>query len=91
VPRRIKTTKQFEKDVRRLKRSGYHNLQELRIAMEIIAKEGVLPVKYEDHPLKGWEGRRDCHIKHDWILIYSLDDEFVTFIRTGTHADLGLD
>jgi mRNA interferase YafQ len=38
--------------------------------------------------LKGeWEGFRDCHVRADWMLIYSLDDETVYLTRTGTHSN----
>ena len=35
-------------------------------------------------------GNRDCHIEPDWILIYQIDRDMqeITFVRTGSHADL---
>ena len=35
-------------------------------------------------------GHRDCHIEPDWILIYQIDRDMqeITFVRTGSHADL---
>ena len=44
-----------------------------------------------DQALKGeFQDFRECHIKPDWILIYSIDgDELeLMLFRTGTHSDL---
>jgi mRNA interferase YafQ len=34
------------------------------------------------------EGRFECHIKPDWLLIYQATPDEITLIRTGTHRDL---
>jgi len=48
-----------------------------------------LPAKCEDHPLSGkWNGRRDCHIESDWILIYFVRKDDLILERTGSHSDL---
>lgn len=33
-------------------------------------------------------GHRDCHVRGDWVLIYRIEGNTITFERTGTHADL---
>lgn len=38
--------------------------------------------------LGNWQGRRECHIEADWLLIYKPESERVIFERTGSHADL---
>lgn len=49
----------------------------------------VLPQKLRDHSLTGnYQGRRECHIEFDWLLIYKLDGDRIIFERTGSHADL---
>ena len=49
-----------------------------------------LPAKYRDHPLHGqWEGSRDCHIRPDLVLIYTLEgDDVLRLERLGSHAEL---
>jgi len=44
-----------------------------------------------DHPLHGkHQGKRECHIEPDWLLIYRIDKDNrrIIFYRTGSHADL---
>lgn len=48
-----------------------------------------LPGNYRNHALKGeWAGYRECHIDHDWLLIYRIVDDNLYVERTGTHEDL---
>jgi mRNA interferase YafQ len=91
VLRRIKTTNQFEKDVRKLSRRGRYELGKLHRAMSLLEETGQLPEQYGDHKMHGQGALRNCHIEHDWVLLYMMDEQYVTFVRTGTHADLGLD
>lgn len=88
--RNILYSKQFKKDVKRIAKRGF-NLEELKNVIRMLQQGEKLDVKYKNHPLTGeFEGTFDCHIKPDWILIYSLDDVnlILTCIRTGTHSDL---
>ncbi len=51
--------------------------------------EEKLESKYRDHKLDGnYEGRRECHIESDWLLIYKLKIDAIISERTGTHSDL---
>ena len=81
-------TRQFEKDVKRMKRRG-KNLEKLKIAIRsLVAEESLDPI-HRDHKLIGnWFGRRECHIESDWILIYKTELDHLVFERTGTHSDL---
>ena len=49
-----------------------------------------LPARYRDHPLHGeWEGSRDCHIRPDLVLVYTLEGEDLLILeRLGSHAEL---
>lgn len=81
-------TKVFKKDYKRCQKRGL-KLSQLDDAMMKIMREEPLPIELKDHQLKGnWSGSRECHIEPDWLLIYTLDDESVTFERTGSHSDL---
>jgi mRNA interferase YafQ len=47
-----------------------------------LANEELLEPRFRDHKLSGdWKDFRECHIGPDWA------DE-ITFVRTGSHADL---
>jgi mRNA interferase YafQ len=81
-------TRQFERDLKRMKKRN-KNMEKLKILLRsIISEEKIDPI-HKDHKLAGnWLGRRECHIESDWRLIYKTDDDRVIFERTGTHADL---
>lgn len=88
--RKIVTSNRFKKDLE-IARKRNLNLLELEKVVVKLARDEKLPAYYKDHPLIGeWVGFRECHIKPDWLLIYSIDDtELELFlIRTGTHSDL---
>lgn len=62
---------------------------ELRVTMERIAAGLPLEPKHRDHPLGGkWQGCRDCHVRGDLVLIYSLTPELAVFHRVGSHSEL---
>jgi len=86
--RRISQRKQFRSDLKRQKRRG-KDIGELIAAVELLAEDGALPAAYGSHRLSSaWRGVWECHIEPDWLLIYSVTDEEVFLIRTGTHAEL---
>ena len=61
----------------------------LRPVVERLVNGDPLPAKLADHPLGGeWKGCRDCHIKPDLVLIYSLTESELTLIRLGSHSEL---
>ena len=86
----FKTTKQFEGDYRLMVRRG-KDIQKLKTIMRQLVNQQTLERKYHDHALRGnLRDHRDCHIEPDWILMYRIDRELqeITFVRSGTHADL---
>jgi mRNA interferase YafQ len=83
-------TRQFERDLKRLGRGG-RDLSELKVVMVSVLAGERLGIKFKDHKLTGaWQGRRECHIRPDWLLIYKIDlgQNLIIFERTGSHADL---
>lgn len=81
-------TRQFEKDVKRVQRRGKNSLKMKIVVQALIAEEGLDPI-HRDHKLIGnWQGRRECHIESDWLLIYIIVEDQIVFERTGTHSDL---
>lgn len=85
---RLKTTSRFEKDYRKAVKSG-RDMGRLKRTMAWIANEEPLPLELHDHKLIGnFEGRRECHLAGDWLLIYKIADDTVIFERTGSHSEL---
>ena len=86
----IKTTKQFDKEVKLCIKRGY-DISKLKEAMRILSETGTLPSKYRPHKLSGnYDNCWECHLKGDWLLIWLQNDNELTllFINTGTHSDL---
>lgn len=81
-------TRQFERDIKRMKKRG-KNLDKLKTIIRSIVAIEPLDDIHRDHKLIGnWKGRRECHIESDWLLIYSIESDHAVFERTGTHSDL---
>lgn len=81
-------TNQFKKDLKLSEKRG-KDLVKIKAVMFDIICENPLPAKNEDHELNGkHKDYRECHIEPDWLLIYKLTKNEVTFARTGTHSDL---
>ncbi len=81
-------TRQFERDLKRMRKRGKDTRKLKTVMQTLIAGEALAP-RYRDHPLIGnYKGRRECHIESDCLLIYKLDNDTIIFERTGTHTDL---
>jgi len=64
----VRRTTQFKKDYKRAIKRGLP-IAKLDNAIEILAKDGFLPLEYNDHPLVGdKKGLRECHIEPDGCL-----------------------
>ena len=81
-------TKQLSKDIKGIEKRG-KNLGKLKIIIRsLLAGEQPDPI-HRDHKLTGnYQGRRECHIEADWLLIYKVSGNRIIFERTGTHSDL---
>ncbi len=82
-------TRQFERDVRRIRKRG-KDLDKLKAILSALVAEKPLESRHRDHLLRGnYRDRRECHIEPDWLLVYKLEGETdIIFERTGTHSDL---
>ena len=81
-------TKQFEKDIKRITKRR-KDLDKLKIIVRTLLEGKKPDPLHHDHKLIGkFQGRRECHIEADWLLVYKVDHEKVIFERTGTHSDL---
>lgn len=87
--REIVQTSRFKSDLKKLARSGRHDIDELLTVIEMLAGDKPLLEKYHDHPLSGeCLGHRDCHIRPDWLLIYRLEPGRLILVRSGSHSEL---
>ncbi len=87
---RIVTSNKFLKDLKVAKSRGL-DLSLLEEVVNKLANREKLEPKYHDHALSGkYSDFRECHVKPDWLLIYSIDDEELELFlfRNGTHSDL---
>ena len=87
---KVETTSQYRREYKLAKKRGLP-MHELDDAVEILKSGRPLPPKYLDHPLQGkFKGTHECHIRGNWLLVYSIDDQKVTLLlmRTGTHSDI---
>lgn len=81
-------TRQFERDLKKIRKRG-KNPEKLKIIVRSLLAEEKLDPIHRDHKLIGnWQGRRECHIESDWLLIYKYEADHLIFERTGTHSDL---
>ena len=86
---KIVLSNRFKKDLKIAEKRGL-DLSELEKVVVLLAKSVPLPEHYRDHALVGdYADFRECHIKPDWLLIYSKDDEELELFlfRTGSHSD----
>jgi len=85
---KLRTTNRFEKDYKKAIKSN-KEMAKLKQVMKMIVSEQELPKTLRDHKLIGnYQGRRECHITGDWLLIYKLEKDYVIFERTGSHSEL---
>lgn len=86
--RQIVPSSHFKRDLKRLHKKGYE-LALLTSIVDVLAT-GVHPsIQNRPHKLKGeYAGYWECHIEHDWLLIYGIEKEAVLLVRTGSHPDL---
>lgn len=86
----LKTTNQFEKDLKRCIKRGFP-INKLKEVVTLLVNNGTLPSVYKPHKLVGnRKGEWECHIQPDWLLIWQQNDDELTLLlmNTGTHSDL---
>ena len=86
--RPLRATGQFERDVKRLKKRGL-DLALLWQVVAVLQCGDRLEPRHRPHRLSGaWREFWECHIRPDWLLIWSDSDDAIVLVRTGSHADL---
>lgn len=86
-----KSTSQFKKDLKRFRHDA-GLLSDLNAVLRLLETDAPLDPKYRDHALvNDPEGRRDCHVNPDVVLIYrKIDGELhvLKLFRLGSHSEL---
>ena len=89
--RRIKSTKQYDKDFRKAHKQG-KDLDLVDWIIDQLANDIPLPEKHRDHALKGeWRGYRECHVTPDFLLVYEKTDKselILVLVRLASHSEL---
>ena len=86
--RQPRFTRAFKQDRKRAAKRG-KDLEKLDTVVRRLIGGELLEPRYRDHRLAGeWRDHREGHVEPDWLLIYRVEGEAITFVRTGTHADL---
>jgi mRNA interferase YafQ len=82
------TTHKFDRGAKRMVRRG-KNWSKMETVVDLLLHERPLDLRCHDHKLSGeLEGRRECHIEPNWLLVYIPTSTHLILERTGTHSDL---
>jgi len=89
----LQQTGSFKKDLKVIKKRSLKDFELLRTFLLDLKQKGAFRIdnRYKAHKLSGkfskyWE----CHVKNDLLIIWlqSEDQNTITLVRTGSHADL---
>lgn len=83
-------TNSCKKDIKKASKQG-KNINLLFEVVDRLSEGEILEPKYKDHKLSGdYEGKRECHIEPDFLLIYEIcEEEIVLYlVRVGSHSEL---
>jgi mRNA interferase YafQ len=86
----VSYTRKFEKSLKLCKKRGL-DIDLAKSVITLLAKSGKLPPEYKPLKLSGnYTGLWECHIKSDWLLIWSQNDTELLLLMTdtGSHSDL---
>jgi len=86
----VRITHQCKKDIKKASKQG-KNIDLLFEVVDRLSDGEILEPKYRDHKLSGqYEGKRECHIEPDFLLIYEIFEKEIVLdlVRVGSHSDL---
>jgi len=88
----IRVEKAFKKDIARDKKSGQYSQEDFELLKTMIAdlqNEVEIDEKFKRHPLKGtMKSFESIHLKGDWLLIFKVDEEFLSLLMLGKHTQV---
>lgn len=83
-------TNSCKKDIKKASKQG-KNIDLLFDIVDQLSDGKKLDPKYKDHKLSGeYEGKRECHIEPDFLLIYQINEKEIILylVRVGGHSEL---
>jgi mRNA interferase YafQ len=81
-------TKRFAKDLKKMMKLRKIPKKIKRI-IKTLVNEKYPDAKHENYKLIGsYKGRRECHFKPGWLLIYKIIGSEIIFERTGKYSDI---
>ncbi len=86
----IRITNSCKRDIKKAEKQG-KNINLLFEVVDLLSEGKTLEPKFKDHKLVGqYEGKRECHIEPDFLLIYEIKlCEIVLYlVRVGSHSEL---
>jgi mRNA interferase YafQ len=88
----IRVEKAFKKDIARDKKRGRYSQEDFELLKTMITNlqnEQEIDEKFKRHPLKGtMKGFESIHLKGDWLLIFKVDEEFLSLVMLGKHTQV---
>jgi mRNA interferase YafQ len=85
---RLFKSNQFKRSFKKLQLSDSEDQAFIDVAYKLLNSID-LEEKYRDHFLKGeYSGYKECHIKPDLLLIYTIEEDILKFVDVGTHSEL---
>ena len=88
----IRIEKAFKKDIARDKKSGLYNEEDFELLKTMISdlqNEQEIDEKFKQHPLKDtMKGFESIHLKGDWLLIFKVDEEFLSLVMLEKHTQV---
>lgn len=86
--RKIEFTSQYRRDFQRRIMDTPLEAEVEAVVGQLAAGRPLAP-RFRDHPLKGSRiGCRDCHVRGDLVLLYTLTPVVLKLHRIGTHSEL---
>ena len=85
----IEQTKTFKKCLKKYQHKK-DVLVELKVVVDLLVREKIVPLKYRDHELKGnYKGVRELHLKPDALLLYvKVKQKKIILMALGSHSDI---
>ena len=88
----IRIEKSFKKDIQRDQKCGKNTKNDFEILKIIISQlqnQEFIDMIYKRHFLKGdLLGFESIHIKNDWLLIFKIDENYLTLVMLGSHSQV---
>ena len=86
--RNLRSTAQFRRDDRRVRRRGKELSKLDSIVAKLLAGEPLEPGLGAHRLVGNWYPCWECRIEFDWLLVWEDDGDTIILRRTGTHTDI---